>query len=475
MDLSQLLDRIIFSLNGFEIRFGQAASITLAAIFLAVLSWALTRRLLPRLFRGDRADTKGQRQAGRLINSALILGLIIIVLRTLELDYIIYDRSPDSDLATDADVLLTNLVRGFFVLQLARLIIWVLELILQRRFEAEDATKKSSGGFYSMEVYQSRDKQINRIVRPVVFLLAIIYIVQDLGLNTDLFPIGKKGVAPDVVTVYVQLIQVLWGLFGLALIRLLVWAVTNIFLKRYYQRSEVDLGSRYAINRLLSYFLYVIGGLIVLDSVGVELSLVWGGAAALLVGIGLGLQQTFNDLICGVILLFERTVDVGDVVDLQGLVGTVRRIGTRTSLVETRDNITVIVPNSRLVAENVVNWSHFERKARFHVTVGVAYGSDTELTKAILTEEAVEHKKILPSPKPFVRFQDFGDSALIFEIHFWTRDFIPIEDIKSDLRFAIDRRFREAGVTIPFPQRDLWVRNPEDLRAKPSPGTGKNE
>jgi small-conductance mechanosensitive channel len=467
MELTQLLERIILSLNGFEIRMGQLLAIVLAMLLFGVIGWASTRRMLPRIFWGDRADLQAQRRAAFLINSVLVLGLVIIILRVLELDYLVYDRTPDSELPVANDILLTNLVRSILVIQLARLVDWALELFLRRRFEAEEASNKSSGGFYSMTVSRTSDYQISSVVRPVVFLLAVIYIVQDLGLNTELFPIGKKEIEGETVQIWVQLTQILWTVFGLALIRLLVWATTNIFLKRYYQRSQVDLGSRYAINRLLSYFLYVIGALIVLESVGVELSLIWGGAAALLVGVGLGLQQTFNDLICGVILLFERTVDVGDVVDMQGLVGTVRRIGTRTSLVETRDNITVIVPNSKLVGENVVNWSHFERKARFHVTVGVAYGSDTELVRNILTEEAEEHKKILSSPKPFVRFKDFGDSALVFEVHFWTRDFIPIEDTKSDLRFAIDRRFRESGVKIPFPQRDLWVRNPEDLRPPP--------
>lgn len=466
MELSQFLEQVIFSLNGFEIRMGQVLGILFAILFLGALGWTSTRRLVPLLFRDDHTDAKAQRRATFLINSVLILGLIIIGLRVLELDYLIYDRTPDSDLPVANDILLTNLIRAVLVIQLARLIDWAVELFLQRRFEAEEATNKNSGGFYSMTVHRTRDRQIRSVVRPVVLLLGVIYIVQDFGLNADLIPLGKTD---DGEQVWIRLTQILWAVFGLALIRLVVWATTNVFLKRYYQRSQVDLGSRYAINRLLSYFLYVIGGLIVLEAVGVQLSLIWGGAAALLVGIGLGLQQTFNDLICGIILLFERTVDVGDVVDLQGLVGTVRRIGTRTSLVETRDNITVIVPNSKLVAENVVNWSHFERKARFHVTVGVAYGSDTELVRSILVEEAEEHKKILPSPRPFVRFKDFGDSALIFEIHFWTRDFIPIEDTKSDLRFAIDRRFREAGVTIPFPQRDLWVRNPGDLRPPSQP------
>ncbi|MEM9525621.1 MAG: mechanosensitive ion channel domain-containing protein, partial [Bacteroidota bacterium] len=218
-------------------------------------------------------------------------------------------------------------------------------------------------------------------------------------------------------------------------------------------------GSQFAINRLLTYFVYLIGVLLVIQAMGFDLRVIWTGAAALLVGIGIGLQQTFNDLICGIIILFERSVKVGDVVELTGhQVGTVRKVGARTSVVETRDDIIIFVPNSKLIGENVTNWSHVRRTARFHVMVGVAYGSDTELVKKLLLQVAEDHPKIMKSPKPFVRFLDFGSSSLDFDLLFWSRDFIRIENIKSDLRFSIDAAFRANNIEVPFPQRDLWIR-----------------
>ncbi len=225
----------------------------------------------------------------------------------------------------------------------------------------------------------------------------------------------------------------------------------------------MNIGSQYAVNQLLKYVIFTIATLYILDTVGVKLTVIWGGAAALLIGAGFGLQQTFNDFISGILLLFERTVEVGDVVQLaDGLVGTVMKIGMRTSFVQTFDNRTVIVPNSQLVVNEVINFSHNDEKARFIVSVGVAYGSDTELVKKLLFEAAKEHEKIIKFPVPFVRFVEFGDSSLNFELHFWSRELVRIDDVRSDLRFKIDQLFREHDIVIPFPQRDIWIKKEEE-------------
>jgi small-conductance mechanosensitive channel len=180
---------------------------------------------------------------------------------------------------------------------------------------------------------------------------------------------------------------------------------------------------------------------------------------ALLVGVGIGLQQTFNDFFSGILLLFERSIEIGDWVEIDGLVGKVMRIGLRTSIVQTRDNRSVIVPNSKLVVNNVTSWSHGDDVARFDVAVGVAYGSDTELVKNLLLRAAAEQPKVMENPAPFVRMVQFGNSSLDFEIHFWTDEFMFIEDLKSDIRFSIDRLFRENKVVIPFPQSDIWIKS----------------
>ena len=262
------------------------------------------------------------------------------------------------------------------------------------------------------------------------------------------------------MTATITIGRLLYAIIIYYIVRLVLNVVTTLIMRSYYTRSKIDTGSQFAINRLLTYFAYLIGVLLVIQAAGFNLVVIWTGAAALLVGIGIGLQQTFNDLICGVIILFERSVKVGDVVELSGhQVGTVRIIGTRTSVLETRDDIIIFVPNSKLIGENVTNWSQVERKARFHVKVGVAYGSDTELVKNLLLEVAKDHPRVLDSPRPIVRLLDFGDSSLDFDLIFWTRDFVRVEDTRSDLRFAIDAAFRARKVEIPFPQRDVWMRS----------------
>ena len=243
------------------------------------------------------------------------------------------------------------------------------------------------------------------------------------------------------------------------LARLVIWLSVRVFLTRIYNQRQIDPGSQYAVNQIFRYGVYFIALLLMLNVMGVNPTVLAGSAAALLLGVGLGLQQTFNDFFSGILLLFERSVEVGDVIDVDGLVGTVQRIGMRASHIQTRDNLTVIVPNSRLISNSLVNWSHTDLVARFHVNVGVAYSSDPERIKSLLLEIVGEHKKVHNFPEPFVRFADFGDSSLNFEIHFWTGELIRIEFLKSDLRFAIMKKFRAHGIEIPFPQRDLWVRS----------------
>lgn len=294
-----------------------------------------------------------------------------------------------------------------------------------------------------------RINQLRKTLKWIFCLIVLIGILESLDLN---FSIGSYNETAFKINNIFAAILILF------MANLLTWVLLEIVLSTYYKKNHVNLGSQYAINQLLKYVIYVMAAIIALDNVGIQTTVVWGGAAALLVGLGLGLQQTFNDLISGLILLFERTVEVGDVVEIENLVGTVKKIGLRTSLVETRDNITVIVPNSKLVIDNVINWSHYDNKARFKVMIGVAYGSDTDVVKQILLQVARKNIYVLKHPAPRIRFVNFGESSLDFELLFWASNFVVIEDIKSDLRFSINKAFRNHSIEIPFPQRDLWVR-----------------
>lgn len=205
---------------------------------------------------------------------------------------------------------------------------------------------------------------------------------------------------------------------------------------------------------------------LVLETIDISLSILWGGAAALLVGVGLGLQQTFNDLISGLILLVEGTVEINDVIETDGIIGTVTAIGVRTSKVETLDHISILIPNSKLVGNKATNWSHNKAASRFQINVGVAYTSDLDQVTSLLLQAGREHVKILKTPKPEVQFQDFGSSSLDFVLHFYSYEFRRMEFVKSELRYRITELLRKNNIEIPFQQTDVWIRNTNDLAPK---------
>lgn len=244
--------------------------------------------------------------------------------------------------------------------------------------------------------------------------------------------------------------------------RFLLWFIGKL-LQRVFKRNSIDLGRQFAIKQFIKYIVYIFTFLAVVRAVGIELSLLWAGSAALLVGIGLGLQEMFTNLVSGIILLIEGTVEVGDVLVVDGMVGKVSKIGIRTSKIENRDGITVIVPNSKLVTNNVVNWSHNRSSTRFNITVGVSYSSDVQLVTQLILEVAKKHSDVISQPPPQVQFVDFGSSSLDFVLYFFSNEFWRIEAVKSDLRYSITQAFRANNIEIPFPQRDLWLRNPETL------------
>lgn len=262
-----------------------------------------------------------------------------------------------------------------------------------------------------------------------------------------------------------NLLKLIIALIIITVTRILLWFSLKL-VTRFFTKKHLDTGRQYAVIQFLKYIFYTVGSLMVLQSLGVQLSLLWAGSAALLVGVGLGLQQTFNDLVSGLILLIEGTVEVDDILEIGPMIGKVKNIGLRTSKVETRDNITVVVPNSKLVTDNVVNWSHNNTPTRFHVNVGVSYSSDVDEVTQLILEAIDNHPKILSDPAPQVQFVDFGNSSLDFTLYFYTFEFFRIEVVKSELRYSIFRIFKRNNIEIPFPQRDLWLKNPEAFQPK---------
>jgi small-conductance mechanosensitive channel len=232
---------------------------------------------------------------------------------------------------------------------------------------------------------------------------------------------------------------------------------------RFAARTHLDPGVQYTIQRLAHYLIVIVGGLAALAvGFGVNVTSLAVIFTALSVGIGFGLQFIAGDIASGFILLFERPVRIGDFisigVDSKLVEGKVRNINLRTTTVLTNDHIAVIVPNSKLVNDNLINWSYADRRARLSIPVGVAYGSDVDLVSRLLLEAAEGVDHVLESPKPSVQLMEFGESSLDFRLLVWTDRPRRNPQIKSNIRFRMLRLFREAGIEIPFPQRDLNVR-----------------
>lgn len=263
-------------------------------------------------------------------------------------------------------------------------------------------------------------------------------------------------ISTDRITITVfNLIEIILILVVTKLLLLLI----RKFLRRQAKKNRLDLGTSHAIFQVIRYIFWIAAIIIIFDTTGFQITLLLAGSAALLVGIGLGVQEVFKDLISGIFMLFEGNLKVGDIVELEdNLVGKVVQIGVRTTKIETRDRVVLIIPNSKFISDRLINWSHMEKKTRFHVNVGVAYGSNVDKVTGILHEAADEHPKVARDPKPVVMFSDFGESSLNFKLHFWTYDTFWVEIIKSDLRYSINKKFIDNSVTIPFPQRDVHIK-----------------
>lgn len=255
-------------------------------------------------------------------------------------------------------------------------------------------------------------------------------------------------------------------LAGLILIIFITWLLLTFFKSFLTRKKDLSIGERgrrnslYQLVRYFAWILVISAGITIM---GFDITLLIAGSAALLVGIGFGLQNIFSDLISGLFMLFERKVKVGDVMEVDNIVGKVLAIHLRTSVLLTRDGYNIIVPNHKFITENVINWSHQSFDRRFQVEVGVSYSSDVDLVTRILLDCAKEQEELIHENehKPLVRFQDFGESSLVFYLMFWTKDIFTVEQTKSKLRYKIFKAFRENNITIPFPQRDIHIFNPD--------------
>lgn len=228
---------------------------------------------------------------------------------------------------------------------------------------------------------------------------------------------------------------------------------------RILDRFEIDPGLQYTLARVAQYIIVVIGFLISFQFVGIDLSSLAVIFGLLSVGIGFGLQNITANFISGLIIMFERPISVGDRVDVAGIEGDVTEISIRSTKIHTLNNISIIVPNTQFVENNVVNYSHGNPTFRLDMDVGVSYSSDLDSVLKALNEVAEEHSKVMKNPKHQVHLTEFGDSAWNMQLRVWIPNVKDRYDLRNELNQAIVRKFNENNIVIPFPQRDLHVRS----------------
>lgn len=262
------------------------------------------------------------------------------------------------------------------------------------------------------------------------------------------------------ILTFENLISVLIIIFGSRIALNLI----RLFLARKFKKDKTyDRGREYVYMQVAKYIVYTIAFFLILNALNVQPTLFLGGSAALLVGLGLGIQDVFKDMFSGLVLLFEGSIRVGDVIELhdgkskESIVAKILRINVRTTQIETRDGNILIVPNAKLTQEYIENWTHGATSSRFRINVTVEYGSNVKLVEEILIQSAMAHPKVNKNEQIIVRLNEFGENGLHLELIFWADQSWDINNYKSEIRFEIDRLFRHYGIKIPFAQRVIHV------------------
>jgi small-conductance mechanosensitive channel len=274
-------------------------------------------------------------------------------------------------------------------------------------------------------------------------------------LDYQLFRIGQTQVTPASLLATLTILAITW---------LAARVFRKLVAEKLLGRAQVDPGVRYAIGRVVSYIIWVLGLILALEPLGINATTlaVFGGAVG--VGIGFGLQDISKNFIAGLILLIERPIKVGDRIEVGKVVGDVVEIRSRATVVRTNDDIYLIVPNAEFVTTTVTNWSFRGHRVCFRFPVGVAYGSDPRAVERALLDVATKNEHVLKEPSPYVLFVGFGESSLDFELGCWTAEMLTRRGaLRSQINFSIHEILKERGIKLPFPQRDIHIRSAEGL------------
>jgi potassium efflux system protein len=278
-------------------------------------------------------------------------------------------------------------------------------------------------------------------------------------MNTELFVIDEHLIRVR------QLLIVLIVLFGGLL---LLKQGIRLFRKRVLPKTTLKPNEAVALTKILYYFGVLLILLFCMHLMHLPITAFAFLGGALAIGVGFGAQNLLNNFISGFIIMAERPIRLGDLIEIEGNFAKVENIGPRSTRIRTGDNIHILVPNSHFLEKSIVNWTLSDQKVRAHVTIGVTYGSPVREVERLLVKVAKESEKVLREPEPFVLFRDFGDNALVFSLYFWVSMETMMERLllESNIRFRIDDLFRKAGIVIAFPQRDVHLETSKPLQLR---------
>lgn len=329
---------------------------------------------------------------------------------------------------------------------------------IKRYFKARQLTDKQ------LKI-EGREIALWSLVKQIIYLIAFYFCFLSLKINNPGLSISSV-LAHEFFRIdqfHIAVYHIFLTIAIVFIARIFLNFLKVILLKSVLKDERIDQGTRYIYMQLVKYLVYGITIIVLLRSFGVDLDLFLTATTFLLVGVGLGLQSIFRDYFSGILLLLEGAIKVGDVVEIESSGGTanfvakVVQINLRTSKVETRNEKILVIPNSKLTHENVINWSVGDQITRFSIPITFHYGVDVELVKSILINAAATHPKVVKTRKPIVRLLNFGRAGLEMDLLFWADQNLYIDILKSEIRFAINDQLNAHNLSIPYPQNDVHL------------------
>ena len=365
------------------------------------------------------------------------------------------DVGTDSETVTGFLIAPINLIVFIAIFLLAKLLL----KYLKRYFKILQLDSKSL-------TIEGREIALWKLIRQVVNFLMIYACFQSLNINNDSIDFANVLTYEllRIGTFHIAIYHIFLIVLVIFIARILINFVKLYILKRVSKSNKIDQGTEFVIIQLAKYIIYTIAAIVLLQSFGLSMSLLLGGSAALLVGVGLGMQDIFKDFLAGLLLLFEGSNKVGDIVEINNyngesnFIAKIKQINLRTTKVETRDNKTLIIPNSTLTHQSVNNWSFSTSIIRFQIPITIHYNADIELAKELLIQCAQAHPRVKNTQPVFVRLMNFGHHGLELDLVFWAEQNFYIDIYKSEIRFAIEREFRKNNIGFPYPQTDVHIK-----------------